>query len=202
MAGAALFTWLQDADFYRGFHAAGADLMGSGCGRSWLDVGSGPGLLSRLAAARGYVARGIDRDPQMTAAAMRLATERGVDVAFACADIETELTRGKRYDVVSASSLVVVTADPGKTLAQLEALTAPGGRLLIIEATPLMTRWRALKMVLTGKLGERGYMLLPWAMGRSGRALPDSLFERPSRPVTRHPLLAGLVNAWIIENNA
>lgn len=72
MPGVRLFTGLQDAAFYRDFHAAAAGLMGPGRGRSWLDAGTGPGLLTRLAAANGYRAAGFDRDPQMIEAARRL----------------------------------------------------------------------------------------------------------------------------------
>jgi ubiquinone/menaquinone biosynthesis C-methylase UbiE len=199
MAGPALFTWLQDAGFYRGLHEAAADIMGPGHGRSWLDVGCGPGVLARLAADRSYVARGIDRDPRMIAVAQRLAAQRGAPVAFATADIETELRSGTRYAVVSASSLVVVTPDPAATLDQLVRLVVPGGKLVVIEASAGMTRWRALGMVLAGRLGQRGYMLMPWAMARSSRTVPDSVFERLAQPATRHALLGGLVNAWVIE---
>jgi len=199
MAGAGLFTWLQDAAFYRGFHAAAADLMGAGDGRSWLDAGCGPGVLARLAAARGFVVRGVDRDSGMIASAGRLATDRGAQVTFATSDLDAELARGRRYDVVSASSLIVVTSDPEDTLVKLCALTAPGGRLLVIEASPQMSRWRALKLLLTGRAGPRGYMFLLWATGRSGRALPNSFFEQSHCRTSRHPLLGGLVNAWVFE---
>ncbi|MFA5951781.1 MAG: class I SAM-dependent methyltransferase [Hyphomicrobium sp.] len=199
MSGTALFTFLQDAAFYRSFHVAAADLMGTGNGRSWLDVGTGPGLLARLAAERGYRARGIDRSEKMIAAAERLAGKHAVRASFAATDIEAELASGRRYDVVSASSLAVVTTDPARTLVQLKALTAPGGRLLVIEASQKMTRWRAVKMLLTLRLGKRGYMLLLWAMARSGRALDTLLLVRTALRPARHSLLGGMVNAWVME---
>ena len=162
----------------------------------------GPGLLARLAAAKGFAARGIDRDAEMIAAAELLAKARGVDVAFATSDIDAELASGRRYAIVSASSLIVVTSNPTATLAKLLSLLARGGRLLVIEASHEMSRARAVRMLLGGRLGKRGYMLLPWAMARSGRALPDFVFQQPSNAATCHPMLGGLVNAWVIEARA
>lgn len=199
MSSAGLFAWLQDAAFYRQFHAEAVALMGQGAGRSWLDVGTGPGILARLAAGHGYRARGIDRDAAMIEAALRLAHERGSDAAFAASDLETELGDGRRYDVVSASSFVVVTPDPDQTLDRLNDLVAPGGRLLIIEASPEMTRLRALRLLAGGRLGKRGYMLLPWAMARSGRTLDESLMKKINPLAVCHRLIHSMVNAWILE---
>lgn len=109
------------------------------------------------------------------------------------------IASGQRYDVVSASSLVVVTRDPGKTLRDLETLVKPGGQLLVIEATSRMSRPKALAAVLSLRLGRRGLMLLPWSLARSGRALPDTLFEQRTRPGRPHDLLNGMVRAWIFE---
>jgi len=46
---ARLFTRLQDADVYGDIHLTAANLLGSADQRSWLDVGSGPGVLTRIA---------------------------------------------------------------------------------------------------------------------------------------------------------
>lgn len=194
-----LFRFLQGADFYRDLHATAAALLPSGNGRSWLDVGCGPGLLTRLAAERGYQACGLDRDADMILAARQLAAGCGAPVEFVTSDVRAALASGRRYDVVSASSLVVVTPNASETLASLRALAKPGGKLLVIEASPTMSLPRALKVLLTGQLGKRSYMLLPWAMARAGKTLPDRLFEQSRPPATRRPLLSGLVNAWIFE---
>lgn len=199
MSGAALFTRLQDADFYRGFHTTAADLMGKGNGRSWLDVGTGPGLLARLAAERGYRAAGIDRSQAMIAAAKCIAANRQAQVSFTVSDIATELASGRRYDVVSAASLLAVTVDPSETLRQLKSLLAPGGRLLVIEASQQMSKWRALNMLLARRLGGRGVMLLMWAMARSGHAIDPRLFDGTAYPPSRHKMLCGMVDAWIMD---
>lgn len=115
-----LFSFLQGADFYR-LHETAALLPGE-C-RSWLDVGCGLGLMPRIASTRGYKARGIDRSAGMIEAARELAGFHRSAPSFACSGIETALAAGERFDMVSASSIVIVTADPLKTLASLEALS-------------------------------------------------------------------------------
>ena len=66
---AKLFDWLQGADFYHAAHRAAVEHLPPGDGKLWVDVGCGPGLVARLAAARGYRAIGVDRDRHMIAAA-------------------------------------------------------------------------------------------------------------------------------------
>lgn len=197
--GVRLFTYLQGAEFYRALHVAAVQLLPSGQDRSWLDVGCGPGLLTRLAAERGYVALGIDRSARMITAAKALIGKGEKRTCFMQSDIVEALSRGQRYDVVSASSLVVATADPVESLARLETLLKPGGRLLVIEASPEMSVTRAARVLLLKRLGRRGYMILAWSLSRSARTLPDRLFTRTQRPARRHPLLEGLVNAWLFD---
>ena len=73
MLAATLFTWLQGADFYRDLHRQAVDSLPEGNGKRWIDIGCGPGLVTRLAVARGYAATGIDTSAGMVKAARRLA---------------------------------------------------------------------------------------------------------------------------------
>jgi len=200
-AGAArLFARLEDANFYSGLHRVAANLLPGGQpGQSWLDVGCGPGILVRIAAEKGYAACGIDRDADMIATARSLAAGHGSLASFAVSDIETAAAANVRFDVVSASSLLVVLPKPVEALRQLVNLTKPEGRVLIIEAGSRMSRARAGRLWLRGRLGKRGWMLLLWASVRSGRVLPESTFDQPGLHISRRSLLNGLANAWIAE---
>lgn len=198
-SAARLFAWLQDAQFYRDMHVDAVTSMANGDGRAWLDIGCGPGLLTRIAANKGYAARGIDRDPDMIAVARRLSIERRIAAEFAISDLETESARGQSYDVVSASSLLVVLPDPQAALRHLIALTKPGGSVLVIEASNEMTRLNAFTKLVAGKLGHRGYMLQLWAMFRSGRTLSAQIFNQSGLRATHRPLLGGMANVWIVE---
>jgi 2-polyprenyl-3-methyl-5-hydroxy-6-metoxy-1,4-benzoquinol methylase len=198
-SAARLFAFLQVAGFYRDMHLEAASLLPAGDARSWLDVGCGPGVLTRIAAERGYAAHGVDRDPEMIATAVRLAAERASAAKFEVADIEAALAGGVRYDVVSASSLLVVVADPAAALRRLISLAKPDGRVLVVEASPEMTRSRAFAAVLRRGFAHRAYMLQVWASARAGRALPRSTFDQPGLTANRRPMLDGLADAWIVE---
>lgn len=50
MIGAVLFTWLQGAEFYRELHKRAVDNLPSGEGKTWIEAGCRPGIVSRLAA--------------------------------------------------------------------------------------------------------------------------------------------------------
>ena len=60
---AAFFTWVQSAQFYVDLHTQAIELLPTGDGKSWLDVGCGPGLVARLARSRGYDVLGLTKTP-------------------------------------------------------------------------------------------------------------------------------------------
>lgn len=198
LAAAAVFARLQDAGFYQSLHRAAAGLLPDGDGLTWLDAGCGPGLLARIAAEKGYRATGIDRDPHMIARARILAKQHGSAAHYRISDLSDVLLAGG-YDVVSASSLLVVASDPDETLAGLEALARPGGRVLIIEASSGMGRRRALRAVLSGRMGRRPSMLLAWAAMRAHRTLPRTVLQRAGGNTRCFSLLDGMVHAWLVE---
>jgi len=134
MLGAMLFSWDQSAPAYRSVHREVVDRLGPGEGRTWLDVGCGPGLVARLAAARGFEVSAVDTDPAM----VRLAGRRHggqPPIAAWVADAADPLPA---HDVVSAASLLCQLPDPGHGLATLWAAVRPGGTLLVIETTDQM----------------------------------------------------------------
>lgn len=194
-----LFTFLQEADFYQRMHWDAVNLLEEGWGKLWLDVGCGPGLLTRMASDRGYVAQGIDYDLDMVEAAQNMAIKLNNNSIYESLDVHSLNRIGRSYDVESASSLLVLMPDPFFLLRQLMDIIKPGGVLLIIEASSQMNKRRALIKVLSGKLGSRAYMLQLWASVRSGNTLSDQVFNQPGLFSTKHALLDGLVNAWLIK---
>ena len=111
-----LFTWLQGADFYRDLHRCAVQNLPPGKGKTWLDVGCGPGLVTRLAAEHGYRAQGVDTNPRTIKAAQRLALNHHSSAEFAIGNIAASPLSA---DVVSAASLLAVLEDK---LAGLHAL--------------------------------------------------------------------------------
>lgn len=188
MSSATFFSWLQRAPFYQAAHAAAVATLPAGRGR-WIDVGTGPGLVARAAASRGYAVLGFDADDAMIAAARRVHRA----VTFSVATLNQVEQVAAPAQVVSAASLVTVLEEPKRALDTLWRLVAPGGTLLIIETTAQMTLRQALA------LGTPHLGLLLWATVRGGRTvapLLDAFAPGDLAAHTFHPVLHGLLGVW------
>ena len=198
MISTLLFTWLQGADFYFDLHQQAVDSLPIGNGETWLDIGSGPGLVARLVAERGYRATGIDTDPQMVAAAKRIARRNHSPAEFQTGDF-TSLP-AEFAQVVSAASLLAVLPDREAGLRSLWHLLRPGGFLLIVEPTHQMSSENANRAIRNGLPKKRIAGLRMWANARQGNIVDPAIYETLSAKSIRFvPLLQGLVGAWVIQ---
>ena len=198
MIASLLFTWLQGADFYFDLHKQAVESLPIGNGGVWLDIGCGPGLVTRLAAERNYHAIGIDTDPQMVAAARRIARRKNSPAEFELSDF-TSLP-GESAQVVSAASLLAVLPDREAGLHSLWRLLRPGGTLLIVEPTHQMTSENANRAIKNGIPQKRIAGLRMWANARQGNIVDPSIYETlGAESIHFQPLLQGLVGAWVIK---
>ena len=202
MIGATLFVWLQGAGFYRDLHQQAVELLPQGEGKTWLDIGCGPGLVTRLAAARGYVATGLDTSGQMICAAKRLARWHQSTASFKQCGLDA--LAGQQADVISAASLLAVLDDKPAGAAALWKSVRPGGHLLLIEPTTAMNPANAKRLIERGGLPRkrlRGLTL--WAAAREGRAVAPAIFAPVDIAQTQQlELLEGLVGAWVYRKPA
>lgn len=197
---AQFFSWIQGAAFYMDLHAEAVHGLPPGDGRTWLDVGTGPGLIARLASEHGYDVHGIDRDPAMVEAA-RARVQNGT-CRFGVAKLGDDTAQRYSADVVSAASLLILLPNAREGLARLWACVRPGGTLLVVETTKEMTPIRARGVAPAQRPGRRAALDL-WARARSGRALDPALFDQLDAKVRRvQPLLDGLVCAWTFEKSS
>ena len=185
------FAWVQGAEFYVEMHRDAVALVPRTGGR-WLDVGCGPGLVARLAADAGFDAVGIDHDRDM----VRLARHRSTGPAaarFEVGDLNTLVPRSA--DVVSATSLLATVPDPHDGVHRLWDALRPGGTLLVVETTAMMTPSRA--RAIAGRLpGHRQAALRLWSHARRGRTVDMELATQlGAATATTTPLLHGLVTA-------
>ncbi|RDI74379.1 Methyltransferase domain-containing protein [Gaiella occulta] len=195
-----LFTSVQGAGFYHDHLRDAVALLPPGEGLTLIDIGCGPGLLTRLAEAHGYRATGIDADASMIAAATRIAHREHSAATFARLDAHAAPAQFAPTDVVAAASLLAVVADRPATLDALWRCVAPGGLLLIVEATEHMTIREARRLLADGLPGRRRHLLTVWASGREGRTVDPRIYDDLPDVAERRvePLLHGLVGAWLI----
>ena len=191
-----LFTWLQGADFYRDLHQCAVQSLPPGSGKTWLDVGCGPGLVTRLAAEHGYRAQGVDTNPRMIKAAQRLALKHHASAKFAVGDIAASSLSA---DVASAASLLAVLEDKLAGLHALWRCVNSGGHLLIIEPTARMNPANTKTIIASGLPQKRIYGLRLWAAMRQNRAVDPALFDGLTSERRYIELLQGLAGAWIFE---
>ena len=197
---ARLFSWIQDAAFYRQLHQEAVELLPRGSGQPWLDAGCGPGLVTRLAAAHGYSAVGVDTDPHMIRIARRISQRQAGSgsLRFEIADLAYLL---ENLPVVVSAASPLPSWTTSRPLDALLRCTRPGGTLLIIEPTTKMTRDAARQLNRSGRHGTPSLALRLWAYARAGRAVDPEIFYATGHSVEKIPLLDGLVAAWKIRKS-
>ena len=196
---ARLFTWLQDAEFYRDLHRQALGLLPPGAGQAWLDVGCGPGLMPRLAAAAGYDAMGVDADGQMVRAARRIGLQCDSSARFEQQRLVDLGDSGTTAHVVSASSFLAVVDDVPRALTQLWSAVRPGGHLLLIEPLPGMRLTRANMLIRRGAIHGKGVNgLRLWAAVRQG-TIRDHSAWLPAGRVQHVSLLDAMVGVWLLR---
>ena len=196
-----LFSWIQEAEFYFKLHSEAVSLQPLAQGhQQWIDVGCGPGLVTRLAAARGYEALGIDVNPEMVTVARRIADRKKSSATFRVGSHE-DLPEASA-SVISATSLLAVLPDPVAGLLGLWRGVRPGGTLLIVEPTAEMTVEHARQLIQNGLPAKRSFGLYLWATARQGRVVDPAIYARLHVAHQDYiPLLNGLVGAWIFHKS-
>lgn len=192
---AAFFSWVQSVPVYADLHAQAVALLPEGHRKDWLDVGCGPGLVARLAAARSYRVRGIDRDPAMIRQARRK-SPAGIDCRFEIGDLAQ---LDAMADVVSAASLLPVLPDPAWGLERLWRCVRPGGHLLLVDTTARMSLANVMQMR-RQRPAYRHPIIALWAGVRRGKAIEIRLYDRlPAVTTEVIPLCDGLVAARLFH---
>jgi SAM-dependent methyltransferase len=121
---------LPVADWTRPVDAADLALLAL-CRGETLDVGCGPGRMTRALAERGHAALGIDVVPE----AVRMTRRRGA--AAIVRDVFEPLPgEGRWHTVLLADGNIGIGGDPRSLLSRVRGLLAPGGRVVTDLAPP------------------------------------------------------------------
>ena len=173
----ALFWYLQSQAFYQRIHKSAveaADLQVSK-EMKWADVGCGIGLMSRMAYAHGY--RDIssyDLDHGMIKWA-KFINRKNTVLKYTQKDV---MALEKKFDVISATSLLSVVPERSEVLEKLISLLKnEDSKLILIEPTEKMHVKNVWELV--GNLKELYYykMLFIWAKARQGKAVDETIFK-------------------------
>lgn len=106
-----------------------------------LDVGTGPGLLPRLALEGGaHLAVGADDSVAMLRRAVELAGDACATAAWIQADGCRLPFEAATFDVTLATNWLFLLPDPAAGLAELVRVTRPGGTVAILNPTETMSR--------------------------------------------------------------
>jgi SAM-dependent methyltransferase len=101
-------------------------------GMSLVELGCGPGWMTRFAARHGLDAVGYDIAPEMIEIARELAEAEAPTARFEVGDME-QLDLGRRFDAALLYDALHHSRRPDLVLATARAALKPGGRLLLVE---------------------------------------------------------------------
>ena len=123
-------------------------------GSAVLDVGCGDGKLAARLKQRQCFVVGVDRDPEMIAAARPICDE------VVCADIETyALERWtQRFDVVLCADVLEHLVEPTRVLARLRDVLKPAG--FLVASIPNVAHWSIRLRLATGDFGPDEFGIL------------------------------------------
>jgi SAM-dependent methyltransferase len=121
---------LPVADWSRQVDAADAALLEQ-CRGETLDIGCGPGRMTRALAERGHAVLGIDVVPE----AVQMTRRRG-GVAIVRDVFDTVPGEGRWRTALLADGNIGIGGDPRALLTRIRALLAPGGRVVTDLAEP------------------------------------------------------------------
>lgn len=106
------------------------------------DVGCGEGYLSVEAALWAGHVTAVDRSPEALALAQGLAARRGVDnITWQRGELECLPLADGSHDVVLVSQALHHAQEPARALAEAARVTAPGGRVLVLDLKTHEQAW-------------------------------------------------------------
>lgn len=122
------------------------ELVGDAQGCRGLEIGCGDGELAVELEKRGAIVTGIDASAAMISAARKRASQQDTDIAFQVAMAEELPCPSKRFDLVTAVTILCFAEDPAPVFGEVARVLRPGGRFVIGELGKWST-WAAARRV-------------------------------------------------------
>lgn len=96
-----------------------------------LDVGCGGGLLSESLSRIGANVTGIDADTEAIMVAQNHAASQDLNITYEAIALETKVTHGKKFDVITALEIVEHVSDPDAFISHCSECLTSGGLLIL-----------------------------------------------------------------------
>jgi ubiquinone/menaquinone biosynthesis C-methylase UbiE len=119
-------------------------------GDRWLDLATGTGAVAERAASAGASVTGIDLAPVLIETAKERAEAQGLDIDYRVGDAEALDLPDASFDKVSSTCGVMFAPDHEAVARELGRVTAPGGKIALVNWTP------------TGGLGRMFKVMAPY----------------------------------------
>jgi SAM-dependent methyltransferase len=116
-------------------------------GLRWLDLACGTGAVAERAATRGADVTGLDLAPALIETAKERAAERSLDIDYVVGDCEALEFPDASFDRVSSTCGIMFAPDHEATARELARVTAPGGKIALVNWTPEGGLGRMFKMM-------------------------------------------------------
>jgi SAM-dependent methyltransferase len=105
-------------------------------GERVVDIGCGTGNAALLAAERGAVVTGIDPVQRLLDVGAAAAAERGLDATFLLGEAEDIPLDDDGAEIALSAFGVIFAPDPEAAVAEIDRVTAPAGRVLLVAWLP------------------------------------------------------------------
>lgn len=133
--------------------------------RSILDVGCGPGHVTRALARRGHALTGVDRSPRLVRIAKRWTRREGLSIRFERSPGEKLPFKDRTFDGAFTTGVIYFVEHPLRTLREMVRVIRPGGFIASLDPHESMSTSLARDYSRESRLSRRDTRkLVTWAI--------------------------------------
>jgi 2-polyprenyl-3-methyl-5-hydroxy-6-metoxy-1,4-benzoquinol methylase len=171
-----IFLWLHNQTFYKNLQKKALEPIGSTSKfKEWADIGCSTGLMSRLAKKKNYTVMGYDLN-YFSLLLAKLLSFTTPNLQYKQQDFNTI---EKKFDVITATSLLSVVKDKQASFDKLLSLLRNNDSILIIiEPTKNLNRKNVWALIHDFKTFWHYKGLLLWAKARENKDIDKNIFNK------------------------
>ena len=195
-----IFLWLHNQNFYKNLQKSVVDSIAlNNVSKNWADIGCSTGLMTRLAYRLDYNVIGYDIN-SFSLILAKLLSWGLKNIKYEKKDFHT---LEKKFDIVTATSLLSVVDDKKASLVKLISLLKDEhSSLIIIEPTEQLRVKNVKKLIYNFRTFWFYKGLLLWAKARENKEIDKKLFEEINNiKVVEKYYLDGMVCVFYVQKS-